>query len=86
MSLDFGGSGENVDYKCSCNTVCYRKTAVCFLFKTLDTYVKLAEDTPTFMPQNSFTMLINIKEFLQNAAKLLIKVPAWYQRYSPEEK
>lgn len=38
--------------------------------------MKLPEDILTFMPQNCFTMLNNIKEFLQNAAKLLIRLPA----------
>ena len=79
--MNFEGSGEKVYYKCICS--CYRKVTV-FLFKNLDTYTKLPEDIPTFMHQNSFTMLINIMEFFKNAAKLKIKVPACYQRYSSE--
>ena len=66
---------------CICS--CYRKVTV-YLFKNLDTYTKLPEDIPTFMHQNSFTMPINIMEFFKNAAKLKIKVPAYYQRYSSE--
>ena len=46
--------------------------------------MKLPEDIPTFMHQNSFTMLINIVEFFKNVAKLMIKLPACYQRYSSE--
>lgn len=56
-----------------------------FLFKHIDTYMKLPEDILTFMPQNSFTTPKNTKEFLQNAAKLQIKLPAWHQRYSSEQ-
>lgn len=61
MSL---GLGENIDYNCSCNTICYSNINSLFFFlKNVGTYMKLPEEILTFMPQNSFTMLNNIKTF-----------------------
>lgn len=62
-----------VHYNCSRNTVCYRKMTV-FLLKHLDTCMKLPEDILTFTAQNYFSTLRNIKQILQNAVQLMIKL------------